>query len=492
MSSLSQLSLLCNVSRSNQEMACWHFDRAYRLAVEDYRQLPGSTEVSCEHLMRAYPIAERCFLGLCERYGAHFGSGLIVHYAAWNAILVCFHTVLSAEVMENAGSFPEISKRIRIIGCSDSRLYPGLFGIESEQFYRLPGGRDVVSFSRDPSGRMVFHPESPLGAWVLQCVESGTWVVCLLGHTGCAACRIETKDRPEDARHDEGAFYGFLQQVEMAEAVETFLRERGMVSTLVVPLLYEVELGELFIGLDDFLQDLKLQKDGITSSVLRCLSREGIVSTGVLLQDRSWWMGVSSLASRYCSATFPKETDVRACLDRLLDNEKICRGVRRTLLRALPKFSENVDGIEALRYIVLANMASMICRTPGNGGHSRRNMVSLIRIGIEHGFPPVARALALSEPGCNGEVKVLASVVRGGRGNGSLGVFDRKLSEFIFPPDLFSPGNRYAALGDFEQCPVPVIIANGISASHISFGETEWPILLEGSGNGSNFSLSPI
>lgn len=126
MSSLSQLSLLCNVSRSNQEMACWHFDRAYRLAVEDYRQLPGSTEVSCEHLMRAYPIAERCFLGLCERYGAHFGSGLIVHYAAWNAILVCFHTVLSAEVMENAGSFPEISKRIRIIGCSDSRLYPGL------------------------------------------------------------------------------------------------------------------------------------------------------------------------------------------------------------------------------------------------------------------------------------------------------------------------------------------------------------------------------
>lgn len=443
--------------------------------------------------MQAYPIAERCFLGLCERYGAHFGGGLIVHYAAWNAILACFHAVLSAEVMENAGSFPEISKRIRIIGCSDSRLYPGLFGIESEQFYRLPGGRDAAAFSRDPSGRMVFHSGSPLGAWVLQCAESGTRVVCLLGHTGCAACRIETKDRPKDARYDEGALYGFLQQVEMAEAVETFLRERGVASALVVPLLYEVESGELFIGLDDFLQDPKLQKDGIISSVLRYLSRKGIVSTGVLLQDRSWWMGVSSLASRYCSATFPKETDVRACLDRLLDNEKICRGVRRTLLRALPKFSGNADGIEALRYIVLANMASMICRTPGNGGHSRRNMVSLIRIGIEHGFPPVARALALSEPGRNGEVKVLASVVRGGRGNGSLGVFDRKLSEFIFPSDLFSLENRYVALGGFEQCPVPVVIASGIAVDGISFGKAEWPVLLEIERLGSsNFSLIPI
>lgn len=440
-------------SAFDDEKSRGYFREIFSKAVSIFRNVPGATDGLSENLLRAYPIAERCFLQLCERRNAFHGDERVRQYAALNVVLACFHAVLSIQTEQKDTFLPlEIYERIALVGCSDTRIHGSLFGIEPENLYRLPGGRDAEAFLRDESGGMVFCPESSLGTWILEHIDSGVQMISFVGHTGCAACRMETMDNPDCARQDEGAFYGFCQQVEMAQALERFLEGCGS-SVPVVPILYDVSSGNVFLGLDACLDDRDLKRQGFSEENLTRFSaqRAPILSTSSLLQC-SWLAAeVGRLQQRYQSASFPTGIDVRSCLTELLDGSTIRRETKRAISGAFPRFAGNTEVMNVLRYVLLASIASRMCRTVENSGHALRNKASLIRVGSDHGFPLVARALALSDFNSQ-HVGLLAEVVRGGRINGSLGEFDRRLFEEIFPQ-----------VGDYANLPVTVVMEDGWS-----------------------------
>lgn len=464
------------------------FQKAFSKAVEILRGIPGSTDVMCVELARAYPVAEQCFLQLSERHGR---GADVRQYAAWNAILSTSHVVFSQGAMWSGGSTSSLlagADQTIVVGCSDTRIHSGIFGIESENFYRLPGGRSAKSFFRDSSGQLVFCLESPLGAWIAGRVEAGASHMFFLGHTGCAACRIETREHPEDARHDEGALHGFCQQVEMARATESFFRVQGR-DVAVLSVLYDVVSGEVFLGLEAHLGDADLVAQGFTEKVLQRLRNdETVLSTSLLLQMDWLRAVVERLMAHYRQVSFPSESDVRACLRELLEDERIRHETKGVIGKLLPTFSGKTEIVGAIRHILLANVAGAICRTTENSGHALRNKASLMRVGTGHGFPLAARALALSEFDSQ-SIGLLADVVREGRMNGSLSEFDRQLAEVVFPLGIENGGT-------LAHCPVGLILGNrwgGTNWLPLSLPRRSiWPTQLEDAGKGGNFSLTPI
>lgn len=179
--------------------------------------------------------------------------------------------------------------RPKLVLCVDGRvLAKHIAGLHGNSL-RLPAG-DVKEFvPRRPDGHLTLAGTSHIAEIITKALEStDTLFEIFDSHIGCAARNLEESDRAGRELADKGLYQDVLRKREMKRALEEFVAKtyRGEKQIFIIQTSFDPHTGYCFAGLDECLDDPRVQEKGFTSDMLELLAQEGkVLSVYSIVED---------------------------------------------------------------------------------------------------------------------------------------------------------------------------------------------------------------
>ncbi|MEK7619078.1 MAG: hypothetical protein AAB416_02465 [Patescibacteria group bacterium] len=179
--------------------------------------------------------------------------------------------------------------RPKLVLCVDGRvLAKHIAGLHGNSM-RLPAG-DVKEFvPRRSDGHLTLSPTSHIAEVILKALEGTDQLFEIFdSHVGCAARKLEESDRAGHDLADAGLYQDVLRKREMKRALEEFVAKttRGEKQIYSIQTSFDPHTGYCFAGLDECLDDPRVQAKGFTEEMLATLVAEGrVLSVHAIVEE---------------------------------------------------------------------------------------------------------------------------------------------------------------------------------------------------------------